>query len=111
MSGIIVIAISWETGKAVLSMTRDATSEWIKENLDRSDRSAESKKAQILRNINELQTHADIYQLRTGSPINSLDDLVPDYIEELPKYPDGRDYIIEKQNDGTVKVRTLYYGG
>ena len=68
-----------------------------------------AKQAKALTEIKSMKTQADIYQLRTGKPITSLNDLAPDYIEEVPTDPWGGEYTVEQQSDGSVKIRCANY--
>lgn len=65
--------------------------------------------ARALADMKALQLQADSFQLDKGRPISSLQDLVPDYIEEVPKDPWGGDYTIETRSDGSVKIRCANY--
>jgi|GEM_PF-1094468 len=70
------------------------------------------EKARVARaqaDIKSLQLQADTFQLDKGRAISSIQELVPDYIEEVPKDPWGGDYTIEARNDGSVRIRCANY--
>lgn len=60
--------------------------------------------AKVIVDVKNLQLQADSFQLDKGRPISSLQELVPDYVEQLPKDPWGGDYAVEQRPDGTVKI-------
>ncbi len=65
--------------------------------------------ARALADMKALQLQADSFQLDKGKPISSVQELVPDYIEEMPRDPWGGDYTVEARNDGSVRIRCANY--
>lgn len=65
--------------------------------------------ARALADMKALQLQADSFQLDKGRPISSIQELVPDYIEEVPKDPWGGEYTVEARNDGSIRIRCANY--
>jgi general secretion pathway protein G len=64
-----------------------------------------ARKAAAIADVKALQLQADSYTLDYGRPPSSLQDLVPDYLEEVKADPWGGEYTMESKSDGTVKIR------
>jgi len=69
----------------------------------------EAKVAAALAQIQNLQLAADNFQISRGRSINSLQELVPEDMDEIPKDPWGGDYTIENTSDGRAKVKCSNY--
>ena len=69
----------------------------------------EAKVAAELAQIQNLQLAADNFQISRGRSINSLQELVPEDLDEIPKDPWGGDYTIENTSDGRAKVKCSNY--
>ena len=69
----------------------------------------EAKVAAALAQIQNLQLGADNFQISRGRPINSLQELVPEDMDEIPKDPWGGDYTVENTSDGRAKVKCANY--
>jgi general secretion pathway protein G len=66
-----------------------------------------ARKAAALADVRALQLQADSYTLDHGRPPTSLQELVPDYLEEVKADPWGGEYTLEQRADGTVKIRCV----
>lgn len=66
-----------------------------------------TEKARIAKattDVKALKLAADNFQLNTGKPIASLQELVPDLLDAVPKDPWGGEYVVEAGPD-EVKIK------
>lgn len=69
-----------------------------------------AKEGAVIAEVKNLQLLADTYHLNKGKPISSLQDLVPEYADEVPEGdPWGDAYTLTTKGDGSVRISSPGY--